>query len=88
MAGNVVDHGFTKDNKNHHLYVRVVIKEDDIVLRLRDDCKSFDLKQKVANWTFDPQNPEKNIGIHMILKIAKNIEYTNTMGINNLIIKL
>jgi len=42
MAGNVVDHGFTKDNKSHYVDVRVVHKDDDVILRIKDDCVPFD----------------------------------------------
>jgi len=31
MAGNIVGHGFTKDNKRHLIDVRVVHKGDDIM---------------------------------------------------------
>ncbi|MBP5273357.1 MAG: ATP-binding protein, partial [Abditibacteriota bacterium] len=85
MAGNVIEHGFS-DGKPHHLDVRVLVKDGSVILRLRDDCRRFDLREKVQNWKFDPEHPEKNIGIRMVLRVAKDISYTNTMNTNNLII--
>ena len=37
MAGNIVEHGFTKDHKTHSIDVRVVHKEDNVILRIKDD---------------------------------------------------
>ena len=41
MAGNVVRHGFSKDNKRHSADIRVVHKGDEIILRIRDNCSAF-----------------------------------------------
>lgn len=87
MAGNVIEHGFS-DGEPHHLDVRVVLKDGDIVLRLRDDCRKFDLKEKAADWSLDPEHPEENIGIRMVMRVAKDIAYTNTMNTNNLIVTI
>ena len=87
MAGNVIEHGFN-DGKPHNLDVRVLIKDGAVILRLRDDCRRFDLREKVKKWTLDPQHPEKNIGIRMVMAMAKDIAYTNTMNTNNLIITI
>ena len=88
MAGNTVAHGFTKDDKKHSVDIRVIINGDDIMLRLRDDCRRFDLKEKVKNWTPDPERPEENVGIRMVLGLAKDVAYTNTMNMNNLLITI
>ena len=61
---------------------------DDVLLRLRDDCARFDLKEQVAHWTLDPEHPEENVGIRMILGMAKDVSYTNTMKANYLRIKV
>lgn len=85
MAGNTIEHGFS-DGKQHHLDVRVIVKDHQTILRLRDDCVRFDLKEKSSGWAFDPAHPEKNIGIRMVMHAATDIAYTNTMKTNNLIV--
>lgn len=87
MAGNVVEHGFT-DGKPHHLDVRVLVKDGETVLRLRDDCRRFDLREQAERWSLDPEHPEENIGIRLVMRLAKDIAYTNTMKTNNLIITI
>ncbi len=42
MAGNVVEHGFTKDKKRHAIDLRVTVKDSDVILRIKDDCVPFD----------------------------------------------
>jgi anti-sigma regulatory factor (Ser/Thr protein kinase) len=86
MAGNVVDHGFTKDKKKHTVDVRVVHKDDQVILRIKDDCVPFDPgdRQKIA----ESDDITKNIGIRMIFKIAGDIQYQNILGMNVLTIRI
>lgn len=87
MACNVIEHGFT-DGKPHRLEIKVFAKSDSITVRMRDDCRLFDLKSKAANWKPDPEHPEKNIGIRLIMAAASDIEYSSAMNTNNLIIRI
>ena len=86
MAGNVVDHGFRKDRKRHTVDVRVVYKDDSVLLRIKDDCVPFDPaeRQKIT----DPDDPAKNIGIRMIYRMTEDIKYQNILGLNVLTIRI
>ena len=86
MAGNVVEHGFTKDNKKHTVDVRVVHKDEDVILRIKDDCVPFDPgeRQKIA----ENEDVMKNIGIRMVFKMAKDVQYQNILGLNVLTIRI
>ena len=86
MAGNIVQHGFTKDSRKHTLDVRVVHKNDDVILRLRDDCIPFD--PAAISRIAERGSSGKNIGIHMIYSIIKDIEYQNILGLNVLTMKI
>lgn len=86
MAGNIVDHGFTKDKKDHSIDIRVVHKGDDVILRIRDDCVPFDPNARKA--LTDPNDFMKNVGIRMVFKIARDIEYQNILGLNVLTIRI
>ena len=85
MAGNIIEHGFA-DGKKHRMDVRLVIKENEIVLRFRDDCRPFDPKKQME--MLNPEDPASNIGIRMVVKSADSVEYVNTMKMNNLIIRM
>ncbi len=86
MAGNVVEHGFTKDRKKHSVDVRVVHKDDDVILRIKDDCIPFDPSERLQ--MVDGKDPAKNIGIRMVYKIAQDINYQNILGLNVLTMRI
>ena len=86
MSGNIVNHGFNADNKDHNMDVRVVSKKDGIMLRIKDDCKPFD--PVGMNRLLNPEDPSKNIGIRMVSKIADEFSYQNMLGLNVLTIKI
>ena len=86
MAGNIVEHGFTKDNKRHSIDIRVVHKGDDVILRIRDNCIPFDPGERKD--IFNPRDIMKNAGIRIVYKIARDINYQNIMGLNELTIRI
>lgn len=86
MAGNVVDHGFHKDKKKHSVDIRVVHKEDDVILRIKDDCVPFNPQER--SQIVDPEDIAKNIGIRMVYKMTDRIEYQNILGLNVLTIRI
>ncbi|WP_026651612.1 MATE family efflux transporter [Butyrivibrio proteoclasticus] len=86
MAGNIVEHGFTKDKKTHSVDIRVVHKDDDVILRLKDDCVPFDPRERQKITEND--DPTKNMGIRMIFKVASDVQYQNILGLNFLTIKV
>ena len=86
MAGNIVEHGFEKDSKKHSIDVRVVHKGDDVILRIKDDCVPFDPaeRQKLAVG----EDVTKNIGIRMVFRMARDVQYQNILGLNVLTIRI
>ena len=86
MAGNIVDHGFTKDKKSHSVDVRVVHKDDDVILRIKDDCVPFDPGERAK--LSDPDDLTKNIGIRMVFGIAQDVQYQNILGLNVLMVRI
>ena len=86
MAANVVDHGFTKDNKSHTVDIRVVHKDDDVILRIKDDCIAFDPEKRLHD--SNSEDMTKNIGIRLVLGLAKDVQYQNTLGLNVLTIRI
>lgn len=87
MASNIVDHGFTKDSREHSVDVRVVYKDGDVILRLKDDCIPFNPKER-ADLVADPSDITKNFGIRMVYSMAKEISYQNILGLNVLTIRI
>lgn len=86
MAGNVVGHGFLKDNKKHTVETRTVYKDGSVILRIKDDCIPFDPAERKE--IADPDDAAKNIGIRMVYRMAKDIQYQNILGLNVLTIRI
>ena len=86
MAGNVVKHGFTSDKRRHSADIRVVHKDDDLILRIKDDCAPFNPAERRE--MIDPQDKTKGIGIRMVFSIASTITYQQILGMNVLTIRI
>ena len=86
MTGNIIEHGFTKDKKKHSVDIRVVHKNDDYILRIKDDCIPFDPSERLKMTGGD--DVTKNIGIRMVFKIARDVQYQNVLGLNVLTIRM
>ena len=86
MAGNVVRHGFGKDQKQHSVDIRVAHKEDEIILRIRDNCYAFNPSEHAR--LMEPDETGKNVGIRLVYQIAKDVRYQNLLGMNVLTIRI
>ena len=82
MASNTVQHGFNKDNKQHHLSVRVLRKKGEWILRFRDDCRAFDPIHYIPNDDHDA------LGLKLVTALAQEANYTYSLNLNNLMLKL
>ncbi len=85
LAGNIIKHGFS-DGKKHILDIRVSCIRDDVVICLKDDCKSFDPAETAR--LFDPEDISHNIGLRIASSISKSMNYMNTFGLNILTVTL
>ena len=87
MAGNVVEHGFTKGKKkNYTIDLFVSVENEDLTLRIRNNTVQFDPIKAYA--PFNPEDPAKNVGIRMVNKLAKEMNYQSSFGMNVLSINL
>ena len=87
MAMNVIEHGFTMDKKKHMLNARIVHTEDGLIIRMRDNCKSFDPRKKYEQ-IYESDNAESNYGIRMVMAEASEVSYTTMFNLNNLLIRI
>lgn len=86
MAGNIVSHGFEKDHKRHSVDLRIALKDENLILRIKDDCIPFNPSERRK--IVDPDDITKNIGIRMVFSLAKDVQYQNILGMNALTIVL
>ena len=84
MAANAVEHGFAK-TKHPAIDVKLILKRDGtLVLRVRDNGAAFnpmDLDLSAAD-------PCSAVGIRMLRQGVREVEYQNTVGLNNVVVTL
>ena len=85
LAGNIARFGFA-DGKKHRIEVKVIYKNGDWIVRIKDDCAAFDQVKWLE--AYRPDDPEINIGIRTICGMAKEVRYVSTMQMNVLIINV
>ena len=85
MTKNILIHGFC-DGKKHSVDYRILKKGDDFILRLRDDCPSFNPVAKLND--MDACGDTAHMGIRITRTIARDVSYIKIMNMNNLIITI
>lgn len=84
MAANAIEHGFAK-TKHPAIDVKLILKRDGtLVLRMRDNGTAFnpmDLDLSAADSC-------SAVGIRMLRQGVREVEYQNTVGLNNVVVTL
>ena len=86
MAGNIVKHGKARSKNGLCADYRLFADQGKICLNLRDYCEVFDPMKYYAIHQDDKNEIGENIGIRMVMKLAKDIRYVNTFNSNCLLI--
>ncbi len=81
MSIIIIDAGF-QDGKAHSIDIKLFVKNGQITVRLRDDCKAFDATER--NAIMHPEDNLANIGIRILYSVAKDINYYSTLDMNYL----
>ena len=85
MVKNIFEHGFN-DGKKHSIDIRIIIKGENVIIRIRDDCRAFNPKKWYE--IYNSEDPTAHIGIRLVNKMAYEFNYINVLKLNNLIIKI
>lgn len=86
VGNNIIQHGFS-DGKDHSIDLRILAKKGEVILRVRDDCRPFNLMEQYQ-MIIEQEDITQNIGIRMIVRSSKSVQYLSTLSTNNLIIRL
>ena len=87
IGSRIIEHGF-RDGRAHAIDIRILVKDDELILRIRDDCRPFNLPEQYELSRKDQDDPGKNAGIRMVMQSCRDIQYLSTMSTNNLIIHI
>lgn len=83
---NVIEHGFD-DKKENIIIIRVIFGNDTITISEKDNCRQFDPKA-YYDIVSKGNNKSNSMGLHIIMQLAKNVAYTNSFEMNNLMVKI
>ena len=86
MAGNIVSHGKPRSRSDVCVDYRLYASKDGLCLSLRDYCEAFDPMKYYE--IHEDSEADGNLGIRMVMKLAKDIRYINTFNSNCLFIDL
>ena len=81
----IVERGFTEDEV-HSVDIRIFKDDDSLIVRTRDNCKEFSMKEKQI--IINEADDDKYMGMKLIKAFAKDVHYLPTMNMNNFIIEL
>lgn len=82
----VMEHGFS-DGKEHRIYLRLYKDKENLYLRSKDDCRAFSLSEQ-AQMGEKADFSDKYLGINVVVKMAKKVDYVHVMNINSFIVKI
>ncbi len=83
MGAMIIRHGF-HDGEMHSIDIRILIRPDKLILRIRDDCRPFD-PVECYEMIKDKDSDDKT-GMQIILAMSEDIQYMSSVGTNNLMI--
>ena len=83
MAGNTIKYGYPKKRKGT-VDLRVICRDDSIMVRVRHDGKTFDPFEWMQKNESD--DPASGTGIRIMLAVAKDVSYIQSMKLNNLML--
>ncbi len=84
VSTNIFEHN--QDSDEHYVDVKIILEKSSVTLSFRDDCRPFNPKERIA--MLDDSMPEHNIGLRIISKKAKSMQYVSVFNLNNFVITL
>ena len=84
LAIFLAEHGFN-DGRTHSINARLVAKGDELIIRVRDDCEPLNLTEYYEALT---ESREREAGLSIIMKMSEQVQYTSTLGTNNIIVRI
>ncbi len=86
MTKNIVENGFQPGKKNK-IIVKIMLSEERITINIKDTCRHFDPTRYYEKIREDA-DIDSGFGIRMLMALSKNVVYTNSFNLNNLLIEI
>ena len=86
LACNIVRYGFGAERGRHSVDLRLVFKDGEGLIRIRDNCAHFDPLHYLE--LHDSDDRTAHMGIRLVMASVKEASYLNSLGLNNLTLRL
>jgi anti-sigma regulatory factor (Ser/Thr protein kinase) len=89
VVTNIIKYAYA-DAARHEILVEARIDADEVVLRVSDDGREFDILSAAPPHMDKPieERPPGGLGIHILRNIARRIEYERAEGRNTLLLSI
>lgn len=88
LSTNIMKFGFPRRKKKPYIDFRLVYADDELVMRLRDNCPIFNVEHYNAQKTIFSENEnEAQLGLKLVFGLADNIKYVYSLETNNVIVR-
>lgn len=88
LAVNTIRHGFPACKKNPGIDLRVVYNPDELIVRMQDNCPSFNVERQIAlTLSQGADDPDEHLGLKVLGGMASDIKYVHSLETNNVILR-
>ena len=88
LASNIILHGFPRCKKDPGIDLRVVYDPKELIVRIQDNCPSFNVELQIARSICDnAAAPEEKLGLRLLGGMGTGIRYVHSLEMNNLILR-
>ena len=87
LTTNALEHGLQPGQALRDADLRLVLSEGDVILRLRDRGRPFNLREFADRLAAEDKAPD-GPGLRILLHAAKDLSYYRTYGMNTTILRL
>jgi len=88
LAVNTIRHGFPACKKDPGIDLRVVYDPDGLIVRMQDNCPSFNVERQIAlTLSQGSTDPGEHLGLKVLGGMASDIKYVHSLETNNVIMR-
>lgn len=88
LAVSIIEHGkeHKKNTSNCEIDLRMIYENDGVSILMRDNYPHFDIMEWMK--MHEPEDPMRYLGLRMVTKLSKEVNYSTALSLNVLTIKL
>ena len=88
LAANTIQYGFPKRGKDAEIDLRLVCSDKELILRIQDNCPSFDVERQIAIAVSEgTADPEERLGLKLLGGMVSDISYVHSLETNSVILR-